>query len=99
MKNKKSIIIPDSWLFIAIFIFSFILYINTYQHNWVLDDFGAYKLNLYVTQGIDGFSDIMTKTYRHGSGFYTDNLYRPFHNLCLPLNGNFPQITQVCLIL
>lgn len=81
MKNNKSKKIPDSWFYFGIFIFSFILYVNTFQHKWVLDDFGAYKLNLYVTQGFDGFHDIMTKTYRHGSGFYTDNLYRPFSQL------------------
>jgi tetratricopeptide (TPR) repeat protein len=81
MKNNKSKKIPDSLFYFGIFIFSFILYVNTFQHKWVLDDFGAYKLNLYVTQGFDGFHDIMTKTYRHGSGFYTDNLYRPFSQL------------------
>lgn len=81
MKNNKSKKIPDSWFYFGIFIFSFILYVNTFQHKWVLDDFGAYKLNLYVTQGFDGFHDILTKTYRHGAGFYTDNLYRPFSQL------------------
>jgi len=69
MKNKKTKNIPEAWLYLGIFIFSFFLYVNTYHHKWVLDDFGAYKLNLYVTQGFDGFNDIMTKTYRHGSGF------------------------------
>jgi len=81
MKNKKTKNISEAWFYLGIFIFSFFLYVNTYQHKWVLDDFGAYKLNLYVTQGFDGFNDIMTKTYRHGSGFYTDNLYRPFSQL------------------
>jgi len=67
--------------YIGIFLFTFALYANTYNHTWVLDDYGAFKLNIYVTKGVDGYKDILTKTYRHGSGFYTDNLYRPFSQL------------------
>ena len=67
----------------AIFTFSiaFILYANTFQHSWVLDDYGVFKDNIFVTKGIDGYNDILTKTYRHGSGHYTDNLYRPVSQL------------------
>lgn len=75
-KNAKEFL-----CYIAIFIFSFLLYVNTYHHGWVLDDYGSFKLNIYVTKGVDGYKDILTKTYRHGSGFYTDNLYRPFSQL------------------
>lgn len=73
--------VRDFLFYIGIFLFAFALYANTFNHGWVLDDYGAYKLNIYVTKGVDGFGDIMTKTYRHGSGFYTDNLYRPLSQL------------------
>ncbi len=96
-KSKKE------WLFyLTIFIFSFSLYVNTYNHGWVLDDYGAFKLNIYVTKGIDGYKDILSKTYRHGSGFYTDNLYRPFSQLMFatewqisPDNPGFYHIVSV----
>lgn len=65
------------------------LYVNTFHHGWVLDDYGSFKLNIYVTAGFDGFQDILTKTYRHGSGFYTDNLYRPFSQLMFATEWQF----------
>lgn len=68
-------------LALIIFIAAMALYANTFHHGWVLDDYGSFKLNIYVTAGTDGYHDILTKTYRHGSGFYTDNLYRPFSQL------------------
>ncbi|MCQ2285560.1 MAG: tetratricopeptide repeat protein [Bacteroidales bacterium] len=82
VKTKKWV----EWIwYAAIFLFTFLLYSNTFKHEWVLDDYGAYKLNRYVTHETETLSEayenIMTKTYRHGSGFYTDNLYRPFSQL------------------
>lgn len=71
-----------TFLFGAIsFIFAFILYANTLQHGWVLDDYSVFKDNIYVTKGVDGYSDILSHTYRYGSGFFTDNLYRPVSQL------------------
>ena len=82
LNSKKDWSKKWDWLFAClVFVFSFCLYVNSYHNNWVLDDYGAYKLNLYVTRGADGYKDIMTKTYRHGSGFYTDNLYRPLSQI------------------
>ncbi|MBO6051303.1 MAG: tetratricopeptide repeat protein [Bacteroidales bacterium] len=66
---------------LIIFIVAAALYANTFHHDWVLDDYGSFKLNIYVTAGTNGYHDILTKTYRHGSGFYTDNLYRPLSQL------------------
>ena len=70
---------------LGIFIFTVLIYSNTFNHEWVLDDYGAYKLNRYVTHETESlteaYENILTKTYRHGSGFYTDNLYRPFSQL------------------
>lgn len=66
---------------LIVFIVAAALYANTFHHEWVLDDYGSFKLNIYVTAGTNGYHDILTKTYRHGSGFYTDNLYRPLSQL------------------
>lgn len=69
------------WFGFFAFAFAFMLYANTFQHGWVLDDYGVFKDNIFVTKGVDGYGDILTKTYRHGSGHYTDNLYRPVSQL------------------
>lgn len=74
---------------LIIFIVAAALYANTFHHGWVLDDYGSFKLNIYVTAGTDGYHDIMTKTYRHGSGFYTDNLYRPLSQLMFATEWQF----------
>ena len=74
---------------IIIFIVAAALYANTFHHGWVLDDYGSFKLNIYVTAGTNGYHDILTKTYRHGSGFYTDNLYRPLSQLMFATEWQF----------
>lgn len=66
---------------LIIFLFSGLLYINTLHHEWVLDDYGAMAQNIFVNKGVSGFHDIMTHTYRYGSGMFTDNLYRPLSQL------------------
>ena len=74
---------------LIIFIVAAALYANTFHHDWVLDDYGSFKLNIYVTAGTHGYHDILTKTYRHGSGFYTDNLYRPLSQLMFATEWQF----------
>ena len=74
---------------LLIFIIATALYTNTFHHDWVLDDYGSFKLNIYVTAGTNGYHDILTKTYRHGSGFYTDNLYRPLSQLMFATEWQF----------
>ena len=46
---------------LIIFIVAAALYANTFHHNWVLDDYGSFKLNIYVTAGTNGYHDILTK--------------------------------------
>lgn len=80
--QKESTTKKQQWIFGAIaFLFAFLLYSNTFQHGWILDDFGVFKDNIFVTQGVSGYSDILTHSYRHGSGNFTDNLYRPVSQL------------------
>jgi protein O-mannosyl-transferase len=76
VKNRQSWILGG-----ILFLFAFLLYSNTFQHEWVLDDFGVLKDNIFVTKGVDGYSDILSHSYRHGSGNFTDDLYRPISQL------------------
>jgi protein O-mannosyl-transferase len=62
---------------ILIFLFTFILYSNTLQHKFVLDDFGALADNWVIKKGISGIPIILNTSYRYGINMLTDNLYRP----------------------
>ncbi|TAF34268.1 MAG: DUF1736 domain-containing protein [Cytophagales bacterium] len=43
---------------VVIFIFSFVLYVNTLQHGFVLDDVGVLEQNAFVQKGVAGIGDI-----------------------------------------
>ena len=64
------------WGFL-VFLFAFVLYANTLQHKFVLDDFGALADNWVIKKGISGIPIILTTSYRYGINMLTDNLYRP----------------------
>lgn len=62
---------------IALFLISFLLYSNTINHKYVLDDFGALADNWVVKKGFEGIPIILKSSYRFGINMLTDNLYRP----------------------
>lgn len=67
----------EKWFSIILFIFAFLLYSNTLNHGYVLDDFGALKDNWIIKSGLEGIPTILKTTYRFGVGHLTDGLYRP----------------------
>ncbi len=67
----------EKWYAVIVFIFAFLIYSNTINHDYVLDDYGALKDNWIVKSGIDGIPTILKTTYRWGVGHLTDGLYRP----------------------
>jgi protein O-mannosyl-transferase len=58
-------------------IIAFLLYSNTLQHGYVLDDFSAIKENNIVRQGIKAIPEIFKTSYRQGYLSVKDGLYRP----------------------
>src|SRR4051812_17970409 len=62
-------------LFIAVF--SFILYSNTLNHGFVLDDNSIIKENSLTQKGIPALKTIFANSYREGYGNNENNLYRP----------------------
>ncbi len=60
-----------------LFTFSTLLYFNTINHGYVLDDFSVIKENFVVKDGINGISTIFSTPYRYGYGFQSGSLYRP----------------------
>lgn len=62
---------------IVIAAIGFLLYSNTLNFDYVLDDYSVIKENRLTRQGWDAFPDIFKKSYRFGYYFVNDELYRP----------------------
>ena len=72
--SNKSYLILGS---IAAFL-GFIIYANTFGHEWALDDFSIIKENWVTQSGIvEGISTHLTHSYRFGYGAGYNTLYRP----------------------
>ncbi len=67
--NKRSIFV--------LFIFSFLLYVNTLQHEYVLDDYTAIKDNFIVQKGWEGIPTIWKTHYHYGFGYQQPTIFRP----------------------
>ena len=81
------------------FIFSFLLYANTFKHSYVLDDYSAFADNWVVKKGVEGIPLIIQTTYRYGINLLTDNLYRPFSQIMFAvewqISPNNPYLSHV----
>ncbi|MBP7184476.1 MAG: tetratricopeptide repeat protein [Saprospiraceae bacterium] len=53
------------------------LYINTLNHGFVLDDYSAIEKNWVVQSGVKGIPTILTTEYRYGFWNVKGELYRP----------------------
>lgn len=58
-------------------ILGFILYLNTVNHLYVLDDFSIIKENTMTKKGVSAMKDIFTHSYRDGFNKDESGLYRP----------------------
>jgi protein O-mannosyl-transferase len=58
-------------------ILGFILYLNTVNHLYVLDDFSIIKENTMTKKGLSAMGDIFTHSYRDGFNKDESGLYRP----------------------
>lgn len=72
MKQKRTI-----QIYAILFILATWAYSNTFQHNYVLDDFSVIKENFIVKKGIEAIPTIFKTHYRYGYGYQSANLYRP----------------------
>lgn len=71
--NKKQL---NTYSLILV-ILSLLIYSNTLNHDYVLDDFSVIKDNFVVKKGVSGISEIFQTHYRYGYGFQNATLYRP----------------------
>lgn len=70
----------DRWIYVmalVVAVCGFILYANTLNHDYVLDDFGVIVENPITRSGVSGIGKIFNSSYREG--YYNDEsgLYRP----------------------
>lgn len=79
---------------------SFLVFSNTLQHNYVLDDFSVIKDNYIVKKGTEGISEIFSTHYREGYGYVNGNLYRPLALSLFAIQWEFfpdqPEIGHLC---
>ncbi|MDQ3051231.1 MAG: tetratricopeptide repeat protein [Bacteroidota bacterium] len=54
-----------------------VLYGNTLNHDFVLDDYSVILENRLTKQGVSAIPEIFKTSYRYGYYFTDDNLYRP----------------------
>lgn len=81
-KQKAKQILPEkkmpvTWLSVLLVVFSFLLYSNTINHDFALDDDIYTKKNTFVQQGLSAVSDVFTKGSLVGFNGSNDSNYRP----------------------
>ena len=87
---QKDILAPYSnYLKGIVFALVFLVYANTLNHQFALDDYSIIINHSYVQNGIDGISDILQTNYRHGQGGFNDGLYRPLSLITFALEKSF----------
>lgn len=69
----------ERFISLFIFAFAFLLYANTLNHGYVLDDDVVYLKNRHVQAGINGIKDILTHSFTYGFTGNNDKYqsYRP----------------------
>lgn len=82
---------------------SILLYSNTINYGYVLDDFSVIKENNVVQKGFEGISTIWKTHYRHGYGYQNATLYRPLplslFAVQWELSPDNPRLGHICNVL
>lgn len=88
----------------VIAIFAFLLYSNTLEHQFVLDDYSVIKENQLTKGGTSSLKEIFTSSYREGYGNNEKNLYRPLTKVMFaiewqlsPNNPHFHHLINVLM--
>jgi Tfp pilus assembly protein PilF len=76
VKEKPHVPWSSPWLWIVM-ILAALLYANTLNNGYVLDDYGVLRDNYIVKKGVDGIPMILKTPYRYGVGMLSDQIYRP----------------------
>jgi len=76
-------------LAIIVGLLGFVLYANTIQHEWALDDFSVIKENFVTQKGFAGIGTHLTHSYRYGYGAGFGTLYRPLTPVMFAMEWQF----------
>lgn len=91
------------WVFPALIVLSFVLYGNTLEHQWALDDASAITDNRLVKQGSSAWVELLTTEYRYGYWNSPGNLYRPvtllYFNVLWQISPESPKLFHLMQIL
>jgi len=69
-------------------IFAFLLYVNTLNHGYVLDDYSAITINRFVQEGFAGIPKLMTVDFWHFSNVQL-GYYRPLSLITFAMECQF----------
>jgi len=75
--QQESNPIPKKWFYLIVSVFAFLLYANTINSDYTVDDGTVIKSNKYTTAGIKSIGKIFTTPYRAGFWDRKEGLYRP----------------------
>ena len=76
------------WPPVALALLGFVLYINTFGHQYALDDIAAIGQNLFVKKGIAGIPDLMRTEFWHFSNISL-GYYRPLSLITFALEQEY----------
>ena len=68
---------------VSLFLFAFLLYGNTINHDFALDDDIVTRKNIYVQKGFEGIPMLFSKGFLYGFNQRNDQSYRPISLLSL----------------
>lgn len=82
------------WLYLLLFATSFLIYSNTLNHGFVLDDDIVFKDNQFVQEGVAAIDEILSHGFLYGFNGKNDQSYRPLTLINLAIEkqlfGNNP---------
>jgi protein O-mannosyl-transferase len=99
--NQSFLKIADKWWFWMLL--CIVLYANTFNHSYVIDDQIVVTRNSLTQKGIDGIAEIFSHSYLYGYDGREDESYRPLTLTTFALERSFfdssPKVSHVIQVL
>jgi tetratricopeptide (TPR) repeat protein len=77
MSKSNTNKISSRFSYAIVFLISFLVYFNTLQHDFALDDDVVYLKNSFVQNGVSSIPDILSHGFLYGFNQKNDQSYRP----------------------
>ena len=92
INEKKTLVEKEKLIYLlGLFaaVFGFLLYAQTINYSFTLDDHVAIDSNAFVKKGLSGIGSILTTSYHYGNWFSADDLYRPLSLVMFAIEWQF----------